>query len=552
MKSRISKKLAAIVGSIAVASGVAIATRADATGTPSSLIPITPCRLADTRPGADNVGARNGALGASETATFAVRGTNGNCTIPGTATGISANVTAVSPTSSSYVTIWPSDVSRPNASNLNFAAGTPALPNAVTVALSSTGAISAFNLAGSVHLIIDIVGYYDPATAGPTGPAGTAGANGAAGANGTGSVAGPTQGRRMLVSTLVDGGLVGQNPAATSGVDGFPVVTYFDAGSSAIKLVKCNDVACASSSTRSVAADSSLGDRGIAIGSNGLPVFTYYDSLFDDLILARCNDSTCTAPTYTPIDTTDDSGLESALAIAPDGTPAMAYINSTSQLLRYAKCDDAACTTITRATIASAGESAQDPDITFGPDGFPRIAYFNSIAGRVSVARCTNVLCSVVGTATPDTGLGNGQDPSIAIGPDGLPVIAYFRYTGSALAFAKCTNTECSTANLSTLDTVGDVGRYPTVAIGSDGYARIAYSDLTNQDLKLVECRDSDCTVGAARIVTVASSGNVGEHPSITALSDGSMFISYYSFAASSLYGARVSYAGWSTNAWGN
>lgn len=43
--------------------------------------------------GADHVGARASALGAAEVVTLAVWGTNGNCTIPNTATGIATNVT---------------------------------------------------------------------------------------------------------------------------------------------------------------------------------------------------------------------------------------------------------------------------------------------------------------------------------------------------------------------------------------------------------------------------------------------------------------------------
>jgi hypothetical protein len=79
-------------------------------------------------------------------------------------------VTAVNPSSASYVTIYPSDASpRPTASNLNFVAGSAPTPNQVTVALSATGAISAFNNGGTVDLIIDIVGYYLPAHAGAGG-----------------------------------------------------------------------------------------------------------------------------------------------------------------------------------------------------------------------------------------------------------------------------------------------------------------------------------------------------------------------------------------------
>lgn len=139
-------------------------------GTPSSFVPISPCRLADTRAGADQIGPRATPIGSGEDVGFAVWGTNGNCTIPSTATGIAGNVTAVGATASSYLTVYPSDATRPTASNLNYTPASPPTPNQVTVALSATGSISAFNLTGSVDIIIDIVGYYLPAATGPVGP----------------------------------------------------------------------------------------------------------------------------------------------------------------------------------------------------------------------------------------------------------------------------------------------------------------------------------------------------------------------------------------------
>ena len=65
----------------------------------STLVPITPCRLVDTRqPGEP-------ALGAGETRTITAHGTNGpiagsQCTIPDDAVGLSMNVTAVDATAS--------------------------------------------------------------------------------------------------------------------------------------------------------------------------------------------------------------------------------------------------------------------------------------------------------------------------------------------------------------------------------------------------------------------------------------------------------------------
>jgi hypothetical protein len=150
-----------------------------APGDVSATVPIVPCRLVDTR-ATGPVGIRSTPIGAGEEATFAVWGTNGNCTIPTVATGIAANVTAVNGTEDSFLTVFPADATRPNTSNLNWTAGSPPEPNHVSVVLSSSGAIKVFNSQGSVDLIVDIFGYLVPAS-GVAGPAGPPGADGVAG-----------------------------------------------------------------------------------------------------------------------------------------------------------------------------------------------------------------------------------------------------------------------------------------------------------------------------------------------------------------------------------
>ena len=128
----------------------------------SALVPITPCRLFDTRPGDINVGSRPTPLTAGETFTVPTWGTNGNCTIPSGATGLSLNVVAIGPTASSFLTVFPADVTRPTASSLNWVAGQAPTPNGVTARLAADGHLSFYNLAGTVDLAVDVVGYYEP------------------------------------------------------------------------------------------------------------------------------------------------------------------------------------------------------------------------------------------------------------------------------------------------------------------------------------------------------------------------------------------------------
>jgi hypothetical protein len=127
----------------------------------TNLVPIPPCRLADTRPGDDRVGSA-GTLTVQDTTTFQATGDNGECIdIPEEAVGVSLNVTALRATERTFITIWPSGA-LPKASSLNPDVGQPPVPNAVTTKLSDSGSFQVYNDAGSVDLVIDVNGYLLP------------------------------------------------------------------------------------------------------------------------------------------------------------------------------------------------------------------------------------------------------------------------------------------------------------------------------------------------------------------------------------------------------
>ncbi|MFD6229792.1 peptidoglycan recognition protein [Streptomyces sp. NPDC060232] len=112
-----------------------------------------PKRLMDTRTG---LGAAKAPVGQGGVVTLTVAGVEG---VP--ATGVTAvilNVTATNPTTSSYVSVFPSGTTRTSASNLNFTAG-QTIPNLVIVPVVD-GKVSFYNNAGSVDLIADITGYF--------------------------------------------------------------------------------------------------------------------------------------------------------------------------------------------------------------------------------------------------------------------------------------------------------------------------------------------------------------------------------------------------------
>ena len=126
-------------------------------GTPAAIgafASLTPNRILDTR---SDTGAR-GPVAALGNISIQVTGTGG---VP--ATGVSAvavNVTAVTPSTSGYITAWPSGTARPNASNLNFNAGRD-IPNLVIVPVGADGKVEIFNGSpGTVQLLADVAGYY--------------------------------------------------------------------------------------------------------------------------------------------------------------------------------------------------------------------------------------------------------------------------------------------------------------------------------------------------------------------------------------------------------
>ena len=135
--------------------GTATAPRATATASPGAgFTPVAPVRVLDTRHG---VGARQGTLGAGRSLTFDPRGAG----VPADATAVVLNLTGVSPTATTHLTVHPSNSPRPGVSNLNLVRG-DVLANSVTATLGRDGRVTVYNAAGSLHVVADVDGYYRP------------------------------------------------------------------------------------------------------------------------------------------------------------------------------------------------------------------------------------------------------------------------------------------------------------------------------------------------------------------------------------------------------
>ena len=121
-----------------------------------SFVPMTPCRVVDTR-------FANGAFGSPSLTAGGTRTFNlpsGSCGVPSTASAYSLNVTVVPQGSLEYLTVWPAGQAQPYVSTLNATDGRTKA-NAAIIPAGTSGGVSAY-ATGATDLILDIDGYFVP------------------------------------------------------------------------------------------------------------------------------------------------------------------------------------------------------------------------------------------------------------------------------------------------------------------------------------------------------------------------------------------------------
>ena len=129
---------------------------------PVQFVPVTPCRLVDTR-------GANGEFGGpplqAKSTRFFIVPDNQNCNIPATAAAYSLNVTVSPHGPLGYLTAWPTGRPQPLVSTLNSVDGR-VKANAAIVPAGASDAVS-FYVTDTTDLILDIDGYFT-ATSGST------------------------------------------------------------------------------------------------------------------------------------------------------------------------------------------------------------------------------------------------------------------------------------------------------------------------------------------------------------------------------------------------
>ena len=324
----------------------------------SSLVPVTPARILDTRSG-DRVGSLDTA-GASDPYRLKVVGTGG---IPTSGvTAVSLNVTAVDTQTNDYggfVSVYPCasvSTAKPDVSNMNFGSG-QTIANAVTVPVSTDGHICLY-VYGTAHLLVDANGYYTQAS--------------------SGTVDAYTKSETdTQLATKAD-----QTAVDTLDSDKADV-------SALLALATGMQTPTTVDSTGNVG-----GFTSIATGDNGNPIISYYDDTNGDLKVAACTTPGCTGTaTITTVDSTGRVGWYTSIAIGDNGLPVISYYNITNPALKVAACTTTNCTgTTTITTIDSTGLVGINTSIAIRDNGLPVISYYDATNGDLKVVPMWSLL----------------------------------------------------------------------------------------------------------------------------------------------------------------
>jgi hypothetical protein len=348
-------------------------------------------------------------------------------------------------------------------------------------------------------------------------------------------VGGPVHNTLTTVDSIPSGD-TGRYTSITIGADGLPVISYYDVTNQDLRVAHCEQADC--SGTPTLTTVDSTGDVGkyssIAIGMDGLPVISYYDDAPNyDLKVAHCEDVACTGTaTITTLDNTASSvGQYSSIAVGIDGLPIISYYALTplNNFLKVAHCTNVACTSAPVITIVdnSSVNVGLYTSIAIGASALAAISYYDAANGDLKLATCSNFDCSSSSKHLIDSTNNVGQYSSLAFGNDDLPVISYYDITlaNKNLMVAHCEDPACFGITINTVYSSGDTGLYSSITIGADGLPVISFYS-SGSGMRVAHCSDAACN----RAATSAPISNplAGQYSAITIGVDGLPIISFY------------------------
>ncbi|MBI2574780.1 hypothetical protein HYV82_02760 [Candidatus Woesearchaeota archaeon] len=137
------------------------------------------------------------------------------------------------------------------------------------------------------------------------------------------------------------------------GSDGLPIIAYANDTTNSLILIKCGNAACSTGNTNfTVDGIGNIGGNigrhnSIAIGMDGLPIISYYNQSNGTLKVVKCGNLNCSAGnTITTVDAENNTGRFTSIVVDADGLPIIAYSDVTRGKMKVLKCANTACSAL--------------------------------------------------------------------------------------------------------------------------------------------------------------------------------------------------------------
>ncbi len=143
------------------------------------------------------------------------------------------------------------------------------------------------------------------------------------------------------------------------GSDGLPIIAYVNDTTESLILIKCGNAACSTGNTN-VTVDG-IGNMGgnigrhnsIAIGIDGLPLISYYNNSNGTLKVVKCGNLNCSSGNIiTTVDAENNTGRFTSIVVDSDGLPIISYYDAARGRMKVLKCANTACSALSGTSFA--------------------------------------------------------------------------------------------------------------------------------------------------------------------------------------------------------
>ncbi len=236
----------------------------------------------------------------------------------------------------------------------------------------------------------------------------------------------------------------------------------------------------------------------MTLDSNSYPMIAYYEANTTDLEYIHCNDINCAGndESFVSLESAGTAGQYPSIVTDSLGYPVISYYTVGSGI-KVIHCGNANCSSGNTSNVIEAAATTNTfTSIKLDSLGYPVIAYYDNALGDLKLAHCTDVNCAtpVTPTTVDNSSAAIGAYPSLELDSSGFPVISYQDVTNLNLMLAHCGNATCSAGNtITTTESTGQTGYYTSMELDSNGYPVIAYYYNNAFNLQIMHCNDVNC-----------------------------------------------------------